>query len=275
LYNIIRIINFENMLLTYGTSIWGDIMEQLNFEFHANPNKKVEIQVGDKTFLRHAIRTHFVSEKENYIEVVKQYAGPIYEEGDIVSISEKIIAMCQNRVLNAKDLKLSFWAKFLSRFVNVTPAGESVGNPYKMQIAINSAGLLRILFAAACAAVGKLFGVKGVFYRIAGNGVSGIDGFCRDAFDYYLDKGILNPENPNGVCDEIKEKLGIDCMIVDANDLGVEILGKSSTITYSENELMGMIKDNPAGQANQQTPMILIREQKEIGVELAAVTVEV
>lgn len=249
-------------------------MEQVNFEFIANPNKNVEIQVGERTFLRHAIRTHFVSENENYIEIVKQYVSPIYEEGDIVSISEKIIAMCQNRVLDKKDIKLGFWAKFLSRFVNVTPAGESVGNPYKMQIAINNAGLLRILFAAVCAAIGKLFGIRGVFYKIAGNGVSGIDGFCRDAFDYYMDKGILNPDKPNDVCDEIKEKLGIDCMIVDANDLGVEILGKSSSIGYTEEELKGMIKDNPAGQANQQTPMILIREQKQLESDAAAATLE-
>lgn len=249
-------------------------MEQINFEFIANPNKKVEIQVGEKNFFRHAIRTHFVSENEDYIEILKQYVTPIYEEGDIVSISEKIIAMCQNRVLNTKDIKLGFFAKFLSKFVNVTPAGESVGNPYKMQIAINNAGLLRILFAAFCAAIGKLFGVKGVFYKIAGNGVSGIDGFCSDAYDYYLDKGILNPDKPNEVCDEIREKLGIECMIVDANDLGVEILGKSSSIQYSVDELEGMIKDNPAGQANQQTPMILIREQKQIEIDYAAVSLE-
>lgn len=262
------------LIFIHRTSIGRDIMEQVSFEYFANPNKRVRIQVGDKSFFRHAIRTHFVSENENYIEIVRQYVSPIYEEGDVVSISEKIIAMCQNRVLNIKDIKLSFWAKFLSRFVNVTPAGESVGNPYKMQIAINNAGILRILFAAICAAVGKLFGVKGVFYKIAGNGVSGIDGFCRDAYDYYLDKGILNPDKPDEVCDEIKEKLGVDCMIVDANDLGVEILGKSSSILFSEEELKGMIKDNPAGQANQQTPMILIREQKQLEIDYAAAAIE-
>lgn len=230
-------------------------------EFRVNPGKNVEIKVGDRTYIRHSVKTHFVSEGEDYIEVVKKYVSPIYQEGDIISISEKIIAMCQNRVLSMKDLKLGFWAKFLSKFVNVTPAGEAVGNPYKMQIAIKLAGLPRILFAAICAGVGKLFGKRGIFYKIAGNGISGIDGFCRDAFDYYLDKGILNPENPDGVCNEIKDKLGIDCMIVDANDLGVDILGKSSSIKYSVEELAGMIKDNPAGQANQQTPITLIREK--------------
>jgi hypothetical protein len=230
-------------------------------EFRVNPGKNVEIKVGDRIYIRHSVKTHFVSEGEDYIEVVKKYVSPIYQEGDIISISEKIIAMCQNRVLSMKDLKLGFWAKFLSKFVNVTPAGEAVGNPYKIQIAIKLAGLPRILFAAICAGIGKLFGKRGIFYKIAGNGISGIDGFCRDAFDYYLDKGILNPENPDGVCNDIKDKLGIDCMIVDANDLGVDILGKSSSIKYSVEELAGMIKDNPAGQANQQTPITLIREK--------------
>ena len=51
-------------------------------------------------------------------------------------------------------------------------------------------------------------------------------------------------------------------MIVDANDINVEILGKADAIEKSTEELKTLIKDNPAGQANQQTPIILIREVK-------------
>ena len=76
-----------------------------------------------------------------------------------------------------------------------------------------------------------------------------------------VEMGILNPKDPTKVCNEIKEKLGISVMIVDANDLGQEILGKSDNIKLSVEELKGLIKDNPAGQANQQTPIILIRER--------------
>lgn len=50
-------------------------------------------------------------------------------------------------------------------------------------------------------------------------------------------------------------------MIVDSNDFGREILGKSDDITLSEEELKGLIKDNPAGQGKQQTPLILIRKK--------------
>ena len=70
------------------------------------------------------------------------------------------------------------------------------------------------------------------------------------------------PENPTGVCNDIKEQLGISCMIVDANDLGQEILGYSDDITLSEEELKEFIKDNPSGQGKELTPLILIRKKK-------------
>ena len=69
------------------------------------------------------------------------------------------------------------------------------------------------------------------------------------------------PKNPNNVCNEIYNKLGFSCMIVDANDLGQEILGKSSNITFSDNFLKQLISDNPAGQGQQTTPIILIRKK--------------
>ena len=50
-------------------------------------------------------------------------------------------------------------------------------------------------------------------------------------------------------------------MIVDSNDLGQEILGKSDDITLNYNELKELIKDNPAGQGKEQTPIILIRKK--------------
>ena len=51
-------------------------------------------------------------------------------------------------------------------------------------------------------------------------------------------------------------------MIVDANDLGREILGKSVDIELNDDELKEIIKDNPAGQGRELTPLILIRRKK-------------
>lgn len=230
-------------------------------EFIANEGKKVEITVNGTTYMRHAIKTHFVKQGEDYIEIFKKYVAPIYEEGDIVSSSEKIIALCQNRVVKREELKIGFWAKFLSKFASTTSAGIGVGETIKMQYAISKAGLPKVLWASIAGGICKLFGKRGVFYEIVGQEVSGLDGFYDHVWKEYGDIGIENPENPSGVCDEIKEKLGMSCMIVDANDLGQELLGYSSDITLSEEELIALVGDNPCGQGRETTPIILIRKK--------------
>lgn len=231
-------------------------------EFYMNEGKKVEIEVNGQTYLRHAIKTRFVKQGESYIDVFKEYVSPIYQEGDIISSSEKIIALCQNRIVKREDIKIGFWAKFLSKFASHPDTGVGVGETIKMQYAINTVGLLKVLWASFASAVTKLFGKKGVFYEIVGQEVSGLDGFYDHVWKEYGDIGIRLPENPAGVCNEIKEKLGISCMIVDANDLGQEILGYSDDIGLSEQELKELIKDNPSGQGKELTPLILIRKKQ-------------
>ena len=130
-----------------------------------------------------------------------------------------------------------------------------------MQYAINKVGLIKVLYASLASAITKLFGKKGVFYQIVGQEVSGLDGFYDHVWSEYKDIGIELPQNPSRVCNEIKQKLDISCMIVDANDLGQEILGVSSDLKGREEYLKELIKDNPAGQGRQTTPLILIRKK--------------
>ena len=231
-------------------------------EFYANEGKKSGVEVNGKKYMRHSIKTHFVKQGEDYVEVFKKYVSPLYQEGDIVSTSEKIIALCQNRVIKREELKIGFWAKLLSKFASHPDTGYGVGETIKMQYAIHEAGLPKVLWASFASAVTKLFGKKGVFYEIVGTEVSGLDGFYDHIWEEYRDIGILIPENPSKVCDEMLKKFGITCMIVDANDYGQEILGKSSDITLSDEQLIEIIKDNPAGQGKECTPFILIRKEK-------------
>ena len=57
---------------------------------------------------RFAIQTHFVQRGESYLELVRKYVAPLCREGDILSTSEKIIGMCQNNVVEMKDVKLGW-----------------------------------------------------------------------------------------------------------------------------------------------------------------------
>lgn len=233
-------------------------------EFYANKGKSVTIEVNGKTYARHAITTHFVEVGESYIDLVEKYIKPVYEEGDIISSSEKVIALCQKRIVTEEECKPGFWAKVLSRCVHQTSAGPGMGLPVKMQFAINLCGLPKVLWAAICAAVGKVFRKKGVFYDMLGVEVTGLDGFYGEDIPAYAHMGVRVPENPAGVCDEIKEKTGVTMMIVDANDLRVDLLGKGKALEgWSDEDLLALIRDNPAGQGTQLTPFILIREVKE------------
>ena len=236
----------------------GDILNKEGYdmelsEFRANEGKNVNIEVGGKTYARHAIHTHFVQVGESYVDLVEQYVKPIWQPGDLLSSSEKIIGLCQKRVVYKKDMKVGWLARFLSRFASHSSAGIGVDSPYKMQFAINERGALFVLWAAFCAGVAKLFGKRGVFYEMVGQEVSGHE------FQEYGEFGIRIPENPGKVCDEIEAATGVQAMIVDANDLNVEILGKASSITLDEETLKALIRDNPAGQSRELTPFILIR----------------
>ena len=239
-------------------------------ECHANEGKSVTIEAMGKTWARHAITTHFVQVGESYIDLMEKYVKPWYQEGDILSMSEKVIAICQKRVVTEEELKPGFWARLLSRFVHQTSAGPGMGLPIKMQFAINVCGLPKILWAAFRAAIDKLRGIHGTFYRIAGIEVSGLDGFYGEDIPEYEHMGVRVPENPAGVCDEIFEKTGIVSMIVDANDLDVAMLGHCSQLTQSDGELLDLIRDNPAGQDRQLTPFILIRPMAEEDTQSAA-----
>ncbi|WP_350344304.1 coenzyme F420-0:L-glutamate ligase [Proteinivorax tanatarense] len=225
--------------------------------------RKRDINLSGVVFQRFAIKTHFITRGESYIDIIHNYVTPIHQKKDIIFIAEKIIAICQDNVVDKESIQVGFWARFLSKFVMKTPAGYSVGNEYKMQVAIQLAGLPRILLAAFLSAIGKLFKIRGVFYKVAGNDIAGIDGFYGEAFDEYSQMGILNPSNPQKVCQNIEDKLGIASVIVDANDLGVDILGKSYSVNYTNEEMIKLLKDNPAGQEDQQTPIVLYRPQKQ------------
>lgn len=230
--------------------------------FIANKGKNVEIEVDNQIYLRHAIKTDFVKRGDSYIELLEKYVKPIYEIGDIISISEKIISLCQNRVIERKDIKVGFCAKFLSKFAShPKEKGVGVGEAIKMQYAIDTVGIFKVLLASVVSGVTKLFGIKGLFYKIVGIEVSGLDGFYANVWEEYRDIGIKIPKDSTGVCNEIKNQLGISTMIVDANDFGQVILGKSDDIKIENDILIQMIRDNPAGQDRETTPLILIRKK--------------
>lgn len=229
-------------------------------EFYHNPGKPAVIELEEGRFVRHAIQTPFVEVGTDYLELFQRYVLPLYQNGDLVAVSEKVAALCQGRVVRRSELRVGLLARLLSRCVHQTEAGPGMGLPIKMQFAIDQCGRWKVLWAAVRAGLDKLRGVRGTFYELLGPEVRGLDGFYGRDIPEYADMGIRIPAEPDRLCDQVCAATGIRSFIVDANALGVELLGRARSIPEPSELLTALVQDNPAGQERQLTPFILIRK---------------
>ena len=233
-------------------------------ELTPNEGKKCIIEVDGARYERLPIKTHLITDKDDIVEVAQQYGAPVLSQpGDVLFITEKIVACTQGRAIPLKDIhprKLAYW---LSDKVTKTPHGIGLGMPETMEYALREVGVLRILFAAAVSVIGKkIFKKKGWFYDVAGYKARSIDGPCHNTIPPYNQCVVLGPLEPDKVACQIKEKIGYDVLIADINDLEGQILGASSK-KIDKKLYARILKDNPLGQDCQQTPMGVIRLVKE------------
>ena len=229
-----------------------------------NDGKNVIIEVEGNRYERLPIRTHLITNEDDIIEVAEKYGKPVLRKSDdVLFISEKIVACSQGRAIPLKDIKPRKIAYWLSDHVTKTPHGIGLGMPETMECALQEVGLLRILFAAGISVIGKkLFHKKGWFYSVAGYRARSIDGPCHNTIPPYNQYVVLGPLKPEKVAKDIKARIGFDVCIVDINDLEGQILGTSSK-KLDKNLYAKILKDNPLGQDDQQTPMGVIRTVSE------------
>ncbi|MEG0753336.1 MAG: coenzyme F420-0:L-glutamate ligase [Angelakisella sp.] len=223
-----------------------------------NPGKNETIEVDGISYRRLCIKTHVITDTDSMPQVALQYAAPNMQEGDILFITEKAVACTQKRAIPIKDIHPRPLARFLSRFVLKTPYGIGLAMPETMEMALRECGTLTILFAAFCSAIGKLFGKRGIFYNIAGDKARAIDGPCDFTLPPYNEYVVLGPAEPDKVAKDVSAAIGHPVLITDINDLGGNILGHHPE-TLDPSLYIKILKDNPLGQTNEQTPMGIIR----------------
>lgn len=228
-------------------------------DWPANPEKDLYIEMDDGKYARLPVKTHVITAQDDIFNIVEQYVIQHLQNTDIIFISERVVAITQGRAFPIKDIKPSWLARFLVMFVHKSPYGIGLGSPWTMELSLREAGIPRILFAAFVSAITKPFGIKGLFYIIAGKSVAAIDGPCHYTLPPYNEYAKLGPKNPNKVVRELKNKFGYEVVIIDANDLGVSVLGKSSN-KITDDFCKKIFRDNPLGQSSQQTPIAIVRK---------------
>lgn len=238
-------------------------MSNLGLQTAANPDRTIDISYDGVIYHRYPVKTDLVNIGDSYIDMIEKYAKQFIQPGDLLAISEKVISICQKRVIHESEVQPGWLAKLICRFVTKYPDDVGFENPRKMQVAINEAGFLRMIFAVGIGGLAKyLFGKRGWFYIIAGNNINAIDGFNPIAIPPFNQYAMLAPAEPDKVCDEIADKFGVMCTIVDANNVNTEILGASRNIspTFTRQDLQKILAGNPMGQEDEHTPMLLVRK---------------
>jgi hypothetical protein len=210
---------------------------------------------------RIAVQTHLIHIKEPLEPVFDEYAKPVLQPGDWLAVSEKFVTISQGRVIHHSVVRPGVLAKLLVKGVTKHPDDVGYSDPRKMQVAIMQAGWWRMLFAMIIGATSRLvLRRRGDFYRIAGHRISEIDGFSPATVKPFDEFAMLGPANPDAAAEEISAHMGgAPVVIVDANNINVEVLGASPGFPADASVVREILLDNPLGQNDELTPIIVVR----------------
>jgi hypothetical protein len=200
------------------------------------------------------LRTHLLGPLDDPIDVMRTYAADLVQPGDVLTIGETPVAVIQNRYRHPSEVEPGMVARQLCRVFHPT---SSLATACGMQTLIDLVGPTRVVVAWIGGLLMKLIGIPGGFYRLAGDQARLIDDITGTTPPY--DQTIvLGPDQPERLCREAAAELGVEVAIVDVNDLGrVKVLAGSAGC--DEALLQRALKPNPAGNANQRTPLVLVR----------------
>jgi len=224
----------------------------------------VEFPLIKNGFERIPVKTPIIRMGDDICDIVDKWTKNIRRSDDIIIIASAVVALAEGRAQSIDVICASPLAKLLSTFVRRDdfPFGGNAPlcNPLAMQLAIKEVGLLRIIFSAIFGGIlGKIFRKSGLFYRFAGQQSALIDDMpgAIPPYDYYI---ILGPKNSNKTSLRIKERISSDVAVVDANDLGIAwVVGTSKESIKKEIE--EALSDNPQGNGDQQTPIVILRKK--------------
>ncbi|MDI9405672.1 MAG: hypothetical protein QM522_03105 [Chitinophagaceae bacterium] len=200
------------------------------------------------------LRTHLLGTLDDPEQVLRRYAGALVQPGDVLTIGETPLAVMEGRYHHPETVHPSALARLLCRVFHPT---SSLATACGLQSLIDLVGPARVLSAWLVGTALKLVGSKGWFYRLAGDQARLIDDVTGTTPPY--DQTIvLGPSDPASFCSRMAQALGVAVAVVDVNDLGrVKVLAASAGC--DEELLQRALRPNPAGNANERTPLVLVR----------------
>ena len=200
------------------------------------------------------VPTHILTQIDSCVEIVRRYVIPHAKPGDIVTLGETPVAIIQGRFRHPSTIHPGWLARRLCYFFLPT---SSLATACGLQSLVDIVGAWRVFFAFVGGSTLKILGRPGGFYQLAGEQARLVDDVTGTLppYDQFV---VLGPHDPQAVVDEIKAQTGISAAIVDVNDLkAVKVLAATADVSIPV--LEDALINNPAGNSDEQTPVVLIR----------------
>jgi hypothetical protein len=218
-----------------------------------------KVKSSETAAVRYTVYTGLLTEASDLPSIVER----VHQEHPtgVVTIASSLMTMCEGTLMWVGTFKPSRLAQFLGPYTghgtgtfvhwyNGYPKKEGV---WKVQAYIELAGTFRVLLGAGATILGKLLHRKGWFYAVVGPVAKAVDSDKVMPYDACLVPGPLDVET------SIRrlERTGARVSVVDVNDVvGAEIVG--STDGVDEDWLRRSLEDNPAGNDDSMTPIVVV-----------------
>jgi F420-0:gamma-glutamyl ligase len=213
------------------------------------------VTVGRERYDRTVVCTPWLTAGVDLVELLRKTVVERLQPGDVVAITEKVVVVTTGRGIPAATVRPGRLATFAAR--HIRPIGDSRGLsiPEKMQLVIDMVGPWRVILAGAVAAATRPLGLHGPFFVVAGYIARSMDGMRPPYGDVLLPP--LSPRTARSIAEQLATEIGHPVAIVDINDRGGSVRTVAGS-AMSKRRLAAVLADNPLGQRDQGTPIVVV-----------------
>lgn len=201
------------------------------------------------------VPTRILTPKDDIVDTIERYTRSKIGADDVVTVAESVVAITQGMIIRPDEMEITPMAELCCRFI---PDYGSLATPHGMQALMRAEGTWRVATALFVGFLGKLIGVRGLFYKYGGRQAALIDD-CTGTMPPFDKCVVYGPDKPDEVVANLKSRLKcFGAMIADVNDLKRSRI-VAATPGMNAQLASDLLIDNPFGNASQKTPICILK----------------
>ena len=201
------------------------------------------------------VPTRILTPKDDIVDIIERYTKSKIGPDDVVTVAESVVAITQGMIIRPDEMEISEMAELCCRFI---PDYGSLATPHGMQALMRVEGKWRVAAALFVGFLGKVIGIRGLFYKWGGRQAALIDD-CTGTMPPFDKCVVYGPDKPEEVVAALKDRMKcFGAMIADVNDLKRSRI-VAATPGMNAQLASDLLLDNPFGNASQKTPICILK----------------